>query len=354
MRVPLGFTPERVLLLYVEAQPRQLPQRWDVLADAVRRMPGVESAAMSSGPMVGGGSNNDSVTVDGVTKKELLTYFLNASPGWIETTRIPLLAGRDFRDSDLHDTSALVNETFVKTYFDGKMPVGRTFTLLGSNVPITIVGVVGDAAYRGLREPALPQAYQPLRTSDGKGGLKDARFATIVVRIKSDDPMALAATLNKTIMQTDPAFRVSSARTQVELVDALTLRERMLATLAGFFAVVALLLAAIGLYGVLSYSVLQREREFGIRIAVGASVANIARLVTADVFVMVLVGAVAGVALGMGSVRYVETLLFGVKGSDPAMIVVPTVVLLVAALLAALPAVVRAARIDPAIMLRAE
>ena len=124
--------------------------------------------------------------------------------------------------------------------------------------------------------------------------------------------------------------------------------------LAVFFAAIALLLAAIGLYGVLSYSVLQREREIGIRIAVGARIGSIARLVTTQVFVTVMIGAAAGIALGMASIRYVQTLLFGVKGTDPSMLIGPALILLAAVLLATLPAVVRAARIDPTIMLRAE
>jgi len=137
---------------------------------------------------------------------------------------------------------------------------------------------------------------------------------------------------------------------QQELVDNQSIRERLLALLAVFFATVALLLAAIGLYGVLSYSVLQREREIGIRIAIGASVANIARIVTTEIFAMVVAGAATGIALGMVSAHYVQALLFGVKGTDPRMLVVPTVVLLVAALLASLPAVLRAARINPSIL----
>jgi ABC-type antimicrobial peptide transport system permease subunit len=143
-------------------------------------------------------------------------------------------------------------------------------------------------------------------------------------------------------------------QTQQELVDNQSIRERLLALLALFFATVALLLAAIGLYGVLNYSVLQREREIGIRIAVGARIGSIARLVTTQIFVTVFIGAAAGIALGMASVRYVQTLLFGVKGTDPSMLIAPALVLLAAALLAALPAVLRAARIDPSIMLRAE
>ena len=120
--------------------------------------------------------------------------------------------------------------------------------------------------------------------------------------------------------------------------------------LALFFATVGLLLAAIGLYGVLNYSVLRREREIGIRIAVGARIGNIALLVTTQIFVMVSISAAAGITLSMASVRYVRTLLFGVKGTDPSMLIAPALVLLVTALLAALPAVLRAARVDPSIM----
>ena len=124
--------------------------------------------------------------------------------------------------------------------------------------------------------------------------------------------------------------------------------------LALFFAAVALLLAGIGLYGVLDYGVLQRRREIGIRMAIGAQAGDIARRVTVEAFSMVLVGAVAGIALGMASVRYIETLLYEVKGTDLAMLACPALTILAAALLAALPAVIRAVRIDPVEMLRAD
>ena len=174
-----------------------------------------------------------------------------------------------------------------------------------------------------------------------------------VVRTVSD-PAVLAATLRQEVQRVQPEFRVRNVTPQMEMVRSQTIRERLLAMLAGFFAVVALLLAAIGLYGVLHYSVLQREREIGIRIALGAGAANIARLVTVRVFAMVVIGAGTGVALGMASVRFVSTLLYGVKATDPTMLIVPATVLLAAACLAAMPAAMRALRIDPAEMLRAE
>jgi ABC-type antimicrobial peptide transport system permease subunit len=147
---------------------------------------------------------------------------------------------------------------------------------------------------------------------------------------------------------------VSRIRTQLAINQSHTVRERLLATLALFFAIVALLLAGVGLYGVLHYSVLQRRREIGIRMAVGAQVGGIARLVTMDVFAMVLIGAVAGVGLGLLSVRYVESLFYQVKATDLQMLALPSLAILAGAFLAALRPLMQAVRIDPASMLRAE
>jgi ABC-type antimicrobial peptide transport system permease subunit len=151
-----------------------------------------------------------------------------------------------------------------------------------------------------------------------------------------------------------PEFRVSNIRTQTEINESHTVRERLLARLALFFAAVALLLAGVGLYGVLNYSVLQRRREIGIRMALGARAVDVARHMTTDVFSMVLGGAIGGLALGMAAVRYIESLFYQVKPTDPMMLALPSLTILVAALLAALPPVVRALRIDPAQTLRFE
>jgi ABC-type antimicrobial peptide transport system permease subunit len=180
------------------------------------------------------------------------------------------------------------------------------------------------------------------------------REATFMVRTSSANPLALASTLRREVPQARSEFRVANIRTQLEINQAHTIRERLLAMLALFFATVALMLAGIGLYGVLDYSVLQRRREIGIRVAIGAQTVDIARRVTSDVFRMVLLGALAGVALGMASVRYIAALLYEVKPTDLSMLVVPSVTILAAALLAALPAVLRAVRIDPVSMLRAD
>ncbi len=174
------------------------------------------------------------------------------------------------------------------------------------------------------------------------------------MRTSSANPLALVSTLRREIPNARPDFRVSNIRTQQELIDRQTIRERLLAMLALFFAGVALLLAGIGLYGVLDYSVLLRRREIGIRVAIGAQAGDIAGRVTSEVFAMTLTGALAGVALGMVSVRYIESLLYQVNAASLAMLAIPSLVILAVALLAALPAVIRALRIDPATMLRCD
>jgi predicted permease len=368
-RQTLGFSAERVLLLDTVAQHAQPAVKWDQMAAVVRAVPGVKSAALEGWPLMSGTMHNDRISVNGSAPSEKLTYFLSVSPGWLETMRIPLIGGRDFRDIDSKSGAAIVNEKFAKQYFHGANPVGSSFETKGPdgvNVHYEIVGLAQNVMYRDLRESILPQAYVPIHQTAtptsiatktplaAADSLQPMSGATIVVRSLGVDPILMAETLRRAVAKTDSEFRVSGVSTQTGLVDAQTIRERLLATLALFFAGVALMLAAIGLYGVLSYSVLQRERELGTRIALGAQAGNIARLVTTRVFAMVLLGAVAGLGFGMASVRYVAALLYGVKASDTSMLMVPTVVLLVAALLAALPAVMRAVRIDPAIMLRSE
>jgi ABC-type antimicrobial peptide transport system permease subunit len=178
--------------------------------------------------------------------------------------------------------------------------------------------------------------------------------AVLMVRTASANPLALASVLRQEVAKARPEFRVSGVRTQHEINQSHTVRERLLATLALFFAMVALLLAGVGLYGVLHYSVLQRRREIGIRIAVGAQAGGIARAVTTDVFSMVLVGAMTGVGLGLVAARYVESLFYQVRATDVQMLLMPSLAILAGAFVAALRPVMKAVRIDPVEMLRVE
>jgi ABC-type antimicrobial peptide transport system permease subunit len=166
--------------------------------------------------------------------------------------------------------------------------------------------------------------------------------------------MELAQTLRSEITRAAPEIRMVNARTQTELVEQHTLRERLLAMLSVVFAAVALVIAAVGIYGVLNYSVAQRRREIGIRMALGSTIAGIARNVTSNVSRMMLVGAAAGLAAGLLSERYIESLLYAVKPTDPVMVAIPALTIFTAALLAAAPPIRNAARTDPAVTLRVE
>lgn len=295
---------------------------------------------------------NNFISLHGEPPGPVLTYFLNVSPGWRETMRLKLVAGRDFRPDEVSPGAALVNETFAREYFNGENPIGKSFLRGGTTVPYRIVGLVADAPYRSIREPIFPVAYVPFRQVDSAGAPRNYGHASFIIRTAGAKPIALAQTMRLEVTRARSDFRVSSIDAQEELNRAQTVRERLLATLAVFFGCVALLLAAIGLYGVLDYSVLQRRREIGIRLAIGAPASRIARTVTIEVFSMVVIGAVAGLALGLCSIRYIETLLYQVKATD--VLALPFLILFAAAFLAAVPAVIRAVRIDPVAMLRAE
>jgi putative ABC transport system permease protein len=349
---PLGFSPENLLLLDVVTQQGQPPVVWDQIADNLRNVPGVERVAIAGWPLLSGGAWSNFVSVGGGPPSTLSTYLLAISPGWPETMKIPLLDGRDLRPGDTTPGQAMVNQAFVNTFFDGKNPIGKTFQERENHYQV--VGVVADAPYGNLRDAIVPVAYIPFHEVNAQGLAQPETEETFLVRTSGSHPLALASVLRKAIPQARAGFRVSNLRTQDELVRGQSIRERLLAMLAAFFSFVALLLAAIGLYGVLSYSLQQREREFGIRIAVGARIGDIAWQATSRIFLMVTLGAVIGAALGLASVRYVETLLYGVKGSDPIMLTAPALVLLAISLLFAVPVILRASRIDPKIMLRAE
>jgi predicted permease len=354
---PLGFDATRLMLLETVAPKGRPPEVWAQVAESLRALPGVRGVAESGWPMLSTGSWTGEIAVSGGPPSNDWGSFLSVSPGWFETMRMRLIAGRDFRPSDTFPGAAIVNEAFVRRYLKGMQPVGTTFEKVnpeGSRQRCQIMGVVSDAPYRYLREQILPVAFVPYRALDENGAVLAESSGTFLVRTMSDNPMALAAELRRKVAQTAAGFRVSNVQTQQELLDAQTVRERLLAMLATFFAGIALLLAGIGLYGVVNYSVLQRRREIGIRMAVGARHSRIAWLVTADVFQMVVVGGATGWVLGMGSARYVESLLYQVKAAEPDMAALPPLAILSVAVVAILPAISRALRIEPAEILRSE
>ncbi len=349
---PIGFSPERLLAVETVASSPQPAAFWDQAVERLRQMPGVESVGLAGWPLLNGNAQNGFISVNGAPPSPVLAFYLSVSPGWIQAMKLPLIDGRDLNPSDTTPGSALVNETFAKQFYGGENPVGKTF--VRGVTRYLVVGLVRDAPYRHIREPILPVVYVPFHRLDAKGALTSIREGTLMVRTTSPNPMALASIVRHEIPKARPEFRVSNIRTQEEMFQGQTVRERLLSMLAVFFAGVALMLAGIGLYGVLDYAVVERRREIGIRIAIGAEAGDIARGVTADVFAMVLVGAGVGLGLGMVSVRSIAALLYQVKPADPGMLAIPLVTILAVALFSAMPAVFHALRIDPVAMLRSE
>lgn len=282
---------------------------------------------------------------------------LSISPGFLETMGIGLIAGRDFRPNDMPPTIGqqgpprpgvgIVNEAFARAYFEGGNPAGQSVNVRqwqDTYVSMEIVGVVRDAVYRNLRDPVPPTIYVPF-LARGNGAL--------LVR-SVGDPVTLAATLRGEVSRARADFLVRNVVTQGALVRSQQIRERLLATLSLFFAALAVLLAAIGLYGVLNYAVVQQRRDIGIRMALGARAAHVVRQVARAKLASVAVGAAIGIAAGLAFGRTVEALLFQVKPTDPSTLFATILTLAAAATVATISPAVRAVRIDPADTLRTE
>jgi predicted permease len=353
---PVGYSAERLLAVETVATQPRTPVYWSQVAAHVLAVPGVESVSLAGWPLMSGQAQAIPVSVNGGPLSEEPAYVLSISPGWIDTMKIPLIEGRDFRANEMHPSVALVNVDFAKTYFHGGNPVGSSFEQPvgpGQLRRVEVVGMVGNAKYDSMREPVKPTIYVPFGSINGVGEPRSYGRASLIVRTSTKNPLALAETIRREVPQARSEFYATNITTQQDLNDSHTVRERLLATLGFFFATVALILSSVGVYGVLHYSVVQRQREIGICIALGARAVQVARRVVTAVVSAVFLGSILGLAVAIAIERYIENLLWGVKGAEPAMLAVPTLSIL-ATLLAAAPVLLRAVRIDPAELLRTD
>lgn len=356
--VPLGYSPARIVNLEAVTHRPQLPVYWEQAADRLRAVRGVESVSLCAWPLMSGETAVSAIATHGTASNVFADRFM-VSAGWFDEMKIPLLSGRDFRPGEAMPGSAIINQSFVRQFFTNEIPLGQSFDVLdgrGQATPVQVVGVVADARYRdNLRIPIRPTFYVPYQAAAANGGQLPVGRGTFVVRTAADvNSLSLAGLLRKEVSLARPEIRVSNIRTQDEIVQSKTVRERLLSMLALFFAGVALVLAAVGLYGVLDYSVLQRRREIGIRIALGAQGRHIATEVTFVTFAMVALGAGLGLGAGVVSVRYIQSILYRVSAADPAILLIPSLVITAVSIAAAAPAVFRARRIDPVEMLKAD
>ena len=360
----LGFDAERVLLVTMNTQrvPVSAEERiglYEQARQAVLALPGVQAAGLSAMTPVSGGMWNTLLeNPDGLalSERDRESYVNEISPGWLTTYGTGLVAGRDFTDADRRGAPQvlLINESFARKFFPGKNPLGQRVREVGDPVrkppEREIVGVVRDAVYNSLRQPPPPTMYQALAQTEETGG-PGATTVNLNVRAATGSPALLTRAVAEAIgrINTDITLTFRPLATNVQ---GSTNQERIVALLSGFFGALALLLAAVGLYGVMSYNVNRRRSEIGIRMALGAAPGGIVSLVLRRVAILVGSGIVIGAAVSFWAVKFVTPLVFGLPPRDPVTLAGSMIVLsAIGAFAGWLPAR-RAARIDPATVLR--
>ena len=362
--VDLGLDQEHVLTLRLEPigsnqkrgnEPRLRLVYGRVVA-ALQRVPGVRAVSLTGTTPLGDENQfGATVTVDGYVPgagENLQVRLVQVYPGYLQALGVRLLAGRDLDAQDDRPdapTRAVVNEAMAKRFFgDAATALGRGFTLPNGPPPrhVEIIGVATDTRDRSVREAAAPRAYLTFaRAGTGRGQM------TLLVRA-SGDPRALVSTIRQLAHQSDPTMPVFEVQTVAERVAAQTRQEQLVALLTTLFGGVAALLAAIGLYGVVAYSVTSRRTEFGVRLALGATPGRLRRLVFGDSLLVVALGLVAGFAGSLLVARWVGQMLFGITPFDPLSFAASAGMLVgVASIAAWLPAR-HAARVDPIVVLR--
>jgi putative ABC transport system permease protein len=356
-----GFRPQNVLALNISLprpkydRPQQRVQFYDRVLARVRALPGVQSAAFTSGlPMVTTGL----ITAVAIPGREVRPYRREGvSHRWItaqyfETMGIPLQRGRDVEDGDSGDRAwvAVVSASFAERYWPSQDPIGRTFRHLDD--PRTVVGVVGDIRVRGLERTSEPQMYLPAaQAPDPVPGGFDPK--DLVIR-HSGQGDGLVSAVRQIVREIDPGQPIAAVRAMDDVIAGETASRRGQLQVLGVFAIVGILLSAVGIYGLLAYTVSQRSQEIGVRLALGADPARVGRMIMADGLRLALVGIVPGVFAAYAAARGMSALLFGVAPSDPATFATAVGVALLTVFAGTLVPAWRAMRLTPMSVLRAE
>jgi macrolide transport system ATP-binding/permease protein len=393
-----GFDPQNILLFGVNPHlagynDQQTQQLYADLQQRFAAIPGVISASYSEEALLSGNWSAGDVHVDGAPpKQDANTGKLPVGLDFFSTMRIPMLAGRNFTSADFaraaatsaaqkareraapksnpaspsasrapaaldeaYDRSApvpvIINQAFARKYLANQNPVGlhlsaapRGDTEVQNSGPgYTIIGVVGDTKYPYLRRNIVPIIFSPLVSNQAHFELRAAA-----------NPAALVKSVREIVSQAGDNLPLTDVRTQTEQIDQILFQERLMSRLSSFFAALALVLACIGLYGLLSYDAARRTRELGIRLALGAHQRDLLRLVVGQGILLALIGAAIGIAAAMGVTRFMATMLYGVHANDPATIAGIALLLMLVALSACYIPARRAAKVDPLVALRHE
>lgn len=355
--VDVGFNPRNVLLFRVNPVLNRYDSKrasllYDRIGERVRAIPGVRSVSWSSNSLMSGRRFSGGMFIQGRTyapgQRDVI-YGVNVSPTFFETMEIPLVAGRGLtpRDNEGAPRVVVINEAAARKYFPNESPIGRRIggTAEGSGA-LEIVGVLRDARYNAVRDAAVPTRYGPF--AQGFQGT-----ATFEVRTAAD-PLAVVGAVRDAVRQVDPTLPLTNMMTQLEEVEGRFQQEKVFAQAYTLFGALALIVAAVGLFGVMSYSVARRTNEIGIRMTLGARAWDVMGLVMRESMVLVAAGVALGLAGAMAGSRLVSNLLFGLTPTDPMAIAgAVTAMVLVSALAGYLPAR-HASRVDPMVALRCE
>jgi predicted permease len=355
--VDVGFNTRNLVLFrlnpalnrYDDARAIALYER---LSDRIRSVASVRSVAFSNQQLLSGSVNSTSLFVQGRTyaqdKRDSINRLV-VSPGFFETMEMPLRAGRAFtaRDDQAAPKVAIVNETAVRKFFPNENPIGRH---IGSRIETAgereIVGVLRDAKYDSVRDPAPPTMYVPHLQN---------RMGSAVFHVRTaGEPAGAVGAIREAVRQIDPDLPMVNVSTQVDEVEKRLTQERVFAQAYALFGALALLLASVGLFGLMSYSVAQRTNEIGIRMALGAQYRDVLRLVMTESMVLVIVGVGLGLAAALAASRLVTSLLYGLAPTDLTTMLAAMAVLITVSTVAGYLPARRAARVDPLVALHYE
>ena len=355
--VDLGYAEEKLLVARVDAEaggytPASRLTLFNTIASDIRHIPGVGAVSYSENGLFSGSDSADEIEVEGYVRKgkDNGARWDQVGPDYFSVTGIPILLGREVKEQDTQISLkiCIINEAFAKKFFDGRSPIGNHITTIYGDTRNVhqIAGVVKDARTHSLRRAVDARYFVPVTQPLG-----DFRNAVFTVRA-TGDPAGIASAVRQTIQRIDGTLPVTQLGTVEQRLSYRMAQDRTLARLAVAFGLVALLLSAIGLYGVLSYSVERRRPEIGIRMALGAEPLRVVRMIVGETGWLVAGGLLVGAGLAVAATRLIQSQLFGLTAQDPATMGAAILILLVVALGASFLPANRAARIDPIRALR--
>jgi predicted permease len=360
-QVDLGFNRENVLLFSVDSRlagykAPQLSGLYRQLYERLSSLPSVRAVTLATYSPMSGSRRASSVTIRGraaIPGEDLVVSDMLIGPNYAETLSLPVLLGRSIglQDTPASNKVAVINKAFADHFYPGQNPVGRriTFDEDSDKEDLEIVGVIGNVKYAKAREEADRAVYRPIfQVQDG------AAFSNVIQMRTAGDPLKLGEAVRAVVSQVDDKLTIGSVTSLRLQTDEALRQEKLIAQLVSFFGVLALVLAAIGLYGIMAHSVVRRTNEIGIRMALGAERRNIIWMVLRDSLVLVVIGVVIGVPVALAASKLISTQLFGLTGSDPLTLVTAVGVLSVVAAIAGYVPARRASRVDPLVALRYE